>query len=759
MSESMPSRQALLAETSMLRDRLSLPRLSSLLEESDQGRDVAERFRQALSEVEKLLTDPPAYQLALLGTTRAGKSTLVNALLGIDLLPTSYTKPCTSGVIVCAHSDSPSLTIEYESLEAIDKARRQALVEAERLEQENSSPEAKKALERFRVLMDLPGDLTASELINQVRAHDWRETVKSRAGQTETIEFGEIAEIKEMLKDLLSSEGQLWPMVLQCRIESRFPVLEGGLQIVDLPGTNDPDLARTQLTRQFVRTVRALAIVTSSSNIGTDIQDAVSGADVLDRLMEGTERSRLNLMVIRTHLSAVHPPETEDGADEYETYKREQTSEFRGMLEKLVAESVSAPLGADEQYRMDKVKSSIQGTDVFFVDSLAACVLEGIVKPAKKAVAQIQAWSEGDPAQTGIPQLRVALNGLAQSYASSQYYPDVRSKLEKAKVQVDKFFRDRRIQAQSNMAICRAFATKLASRLKSELLPWIESQAAEKGIALDSQAKKGRAHLEGYLKAARQNAGVRFEDKKRIWVGYYWNTMRCVGRSEGRFWSSSRGLIDINDDIKEVLVDSMRVAWPVFRDSVVRGHTIAAAQEFENLLRQKLQVMFYSAPSDLEQYVELQQRAIDAIEQAIEEQRSELISRIDGKVEDFVSLQKPVYEVVRHEMSDGYRKIAAESGPGCSDRMRTALLATFQAKRGEIEQFVTEKVGRITASLMEESAAAFQDLAASIADAIMLLANALEAPSRFQSEVDAEREIAWYEEARLLWSEPAHPQR
>jgi hypothetical protein len=59
-------------------------------------------------------------------------------------------------------------------------------------------------------------------------------------------------------------EGQFWPLISRVRIYGNFEVLSNGVVLVDLPGLNDPNPAREQVTKQYLEDARYLWLVCNS---------------------------------------------------------------------------------------------------------------------------------------------------------------------------------------------------------------------------------------------------------------------------------------------------------------------------------------------------------------------------------------------------------------------------------------------------------------------------------------------------------------
>ena len=73
-------------------------------------------------------------------------------------------------------------------------------------------------------------------------------------GQKETGRFTNAKEMLDYLKKLIRGESSLWPLIKQVNVRGPYACLAGGLEMIDLPGLNDPNEARVEVTREFLRT-------------------------------------------------------------------------------------------------------------------------------------------------------------------------------------------------------------------------------------------------------------------------------------------------------------------------------------------------------------------------------------------------------------------------------------------------------------------------------------------------------------------------
>src|ERR1039458_6292251 len=59
-------------------------------------------------------------------------------------------------------------------------------------------------------------------------------------------------------------DGQFWPLISRVRIYGNCPVLANGVVLVDLPGLNDPNPAREQVTKRYLNDAHHIWLVCNS---------------------------------------------------------------------------------------------------------------------------------------------------------------------------------------------------------------------------------------------------------------------------------------------------------------------------------------------------------------------------------------------------------------------------------------------------------------------------------------------------------------
>ncbi len=150
---------------------------------------VIKRWRITLGGIEEKLSKLPTIDVAVLGPSRHGKSTLLNSLVANDLLPTSDVKPCTASVLKMAWSPQWSVRVKFASYDQLNNDWRQALQDAnDELNHQREGDQSqvnedtrfvRNVLQRFIQLFRVNPDLPPVELVEEIRRATIPRAIKS----------------------------------------------------------------------------------------------------------------------------------------------------------------------------------------------------------------------------------------------------------------------------------------------------------------------------------------------------------------------------------------------------------------------------------------------------------------------------------------------------------------------------------------------------------------------------------------------------
>ncbi len=239
-------------------------------------------WQEEIAAAESLLARQEELPIALLGPAQQGKSSLINALLGHKILAVGGAiGACTSVVTSIHYRDADGFRAEIEFLPFSEWKRELAEIRSTlgTNSAEDDSPEDVEELQSAKE--------TASEKLKAVyRAETGEEfdftllddatlglpaeiAERMKSGEALVIEEHAALTLRNQVRRYLVGRGQhddayYWPIISRVKIFGRFDLLANGLALVDLPGLNDPNPAREQVTKRYLAESRHIWLVCNS---------------------------------------------------------------------------------------------------------------------------------------------------------------------------------------------------------------------------------------------------------------------------------------------------------------------------------------------------------------------------------------------------------------------------------------------------------------------------------------------------------------
>jgi len=370
----------------------------------------------------------PGAEIAFLGSTTVGKSTTINALLRIKLLPQNAVGSTTAVKVKIKHGAAKRLEVTYRKESALLAELRYLKTEWLALEQaaEEGVPPDLTALSRHRsiarcvlglrlnhqlTLQDLDGELVP-DLLAKMR----QEQAVFAPGADQDHQF--VGDIHAHLA------GPFWAIVDTATIELPHDLLAGGLTIVDLPGTGDTDQGHLEALRTYLDRADQFVLVLGIQLVTEDVERLLLDTHLLMKLLQ----RRRPLVVVGTHIDNAGVP-TPDALEELGlpstleglsatkavwTAKADAavTALMFNLVRQVLPQAVDEPL-PDYTARLLR---EFGRTEFLPLNPKAALDLDpdtaGGVSPA-----QVALWRELYPTEDdlGVEELRLALRGIANA--------------------------------------------------------------------------------------------------------------------------------------------------------------------------------------------------------------------------------------------------------------------------------------------------------------------------------------------------------
>lgn len=626
-----------------------------------------------LDEVEALVERPARARIALVGTTGAGKSTFLNAVLGQEVLPVSVMQPCTAFVTAVSHSPNPGyeVTVQFctpqewrtdlESLVAV-------LQPGEPIEEDGERGESKRLIDAARKRVQVVYGNTVHEETNpsallQLPLPSEAERVFA-AGSVETSHFDDAKDMLFYLRKLIRGDSPLWPFIKQVHMSGPYPFLAGGLELVDLPGLNDPNEARVEVTREFLRTAPFVWVVFPMvRGITEDVQRILREEKLLRTLVLSGTYSALSLVGtkaddIDTNIAPQLGLSDDCSIEELvSAYCTQTVTEARKQLEQMIRD---LPTTLEEEETLTRMIEMARQVPVHTTSASAYIKLKGIARLRKD-------YGLDHEEGTGIPGVHQHLLEIANKAGLPFKAEMALKRLDQLHDEMAFFFRAKAQAASPVVDDARSRIQHEHDRLATH----IQRTQDKATTRLATYRERFLEKLEPLL--TKSVHGVRRVSEG--WQQIHWATLRAIVQRNGVFKSPSSGRpYDLNEAIAEPLLSQLPVSWEryftddlgrVIDEFVVR--VTEAAEDFCDRVRLIIELLFHRTDQQVEEQLVwfqakvalLAQGAKTRILTAVSERRSELAAKIPT--------------VALHRMQPAYKGAKSESGMGLKIRMLKRL--------------------------------------------------------------------------------------
>ena len=176
----------------------------------------------------------PTYNIAVVGAIKAGKSSLINAILGEEIVSVDVT-PETATLTKFKYSEKNSLKITFYEKYEWDRIWKEINLEKEKEQGKNY----------LRDYQELKADQIKNQYLNKLPIQ---------------LEFKNIPEIKEEIKKWTSSKQREHFFVKEIEIGLNTLNLPEQVCLVDTPGLNDVSKYRSDITKRYIDEVNAVLI-------------------------------------------------------------------------------------------------------------------------------------------------------------------------------------------------------------------------------------------------------------------------------------------------------------------------------------------------------------------------------------------------------------------------------------------------------------------------------------------------------------------
>ncbi len=636
------------------------------------------RFQEILDNAKQ----EPEVAISLVGGTGAGKSTLLNALIGARVLPVSVIRACTSAVCEVSYGEGP-----YQvHVEFVPRAAWEKEVEQLRGDLRDSSRPVDGEDGASRVLENLTRTARnklwtiyrPSEDANRAdfNLHQLTEPPEIR----EALDAGYIDVTCQDAKDLrkvvtryLDSKHRFWPIVKSVSVKGPFEPLRDGAKIVDLPGLNDPNEAREEVTKKHLKTCRFVWIVFNMKRALTrDLIEFMQGDNFLRQIvMDGRTNA---LTFVGTAADEVH---LESGIEEFGLDEDAGMAEVVAARNAAVRREVHGQLmdlaylfgqsAGEQRPAIEQLAARLTASKIFTVSAQEYLRLSNFANTRPAGFESLE--------QTEVPALIEHMQAICASYGISAHLASVRDQLDTLIAEIK-----REIHSQQGALRTRQ---EVSERSQQEVRAAV--QAAQH--FLDDELADAREHLVQALEAGQEVLAERvnravdrakhdLDQTLNRWRRMHPQTIGAVCR-RGGVYAGSTGRNDFPAELSKPILDGIAFAWSdFFGDRLAKTLEKAAdrllrrADGYRDRLRQALK----SAPDISPELFASLDGVLETTARILQEIQAQTKNKMERKIQHTQrGLYESVPQEVRANMQPAFEQAAQQEGTGMRDRMVNIL--------------------------------------------------------------------------------------
>lgn len=652
-----------------------------------QWKEWDERFRLIFEQTKQR----PEVAISFVGGTGAGKSTLLNALIGARVLPVSNMRACTAAICEVAFDDGPySARIEFIPRDAWTREVDLLLADLRDTQQQSADDvNGTEPIQMSRAVRDKLWTVYRSaenadpSRFNPFALEEPAEITNALdAGYTE-YESTDLKEFRKFVGSFLDSKDRYWPIVKSVSIQGPFDALRDGAKIIDLPGINDPNEAREEVTKKHLKSCRFVWMVFNIKRALTrDTISLMQSEDFLRQIvMDGRADS---LTLVGTAADDVDP---ETGIEEF------QLSEDAALIEVVSARNVSVRevvrhqlddlahrLGAmarEQQSSVAKLADRLKSSKIFTVSAREFLRLSGLANTTPAGFENVE--------QTELPALINHMRQICSGYGVTAHCKGLERQLQI-------LFAEIKREVQSQQAVLKSRA-EISQRGREEMRAAVE--AAQTFLERDLEDSHERlvqalesdqALLAERVKRAVDRARHDLDQTAGRWSRMHWATLRAVCRRGGAY-KGTTGQNDLPAELSKPILDGIAFAWSEFfgeRLSQTLEKWTNSLLRHAETYRGRL-IRSLSTASDVSESLA---KSLDRVLETTDKVLQELLAQTKGKMETRIQdEQRTLYEAipvqVKANMQGAFEIASEECGTGMKQRM-VAILAQHAHKVAQV---------------------------------------------------------------------------
>lgn len=643
--------------------------------------------------------------IAFVGGTGAGKSTLLNALLAADLLPTHSFRTCTSAAIAVSYANRKTLqaTIEFLPESAWEEEKNRFLEEVKTAGESGHSSFVHqdflyKAWSLYRPRKGQPPMPFPLEQLLELLKEPLPASLSEQLAHGELVLKDKTPEaLKQQLTRFLTAESPIWPLIRRVSISGPFEVLRDGLELIDLPGLNDPNPVREQIARDCLRKAEFIWLIFGTGRgLTREVVDLMKDQGFLNQIVLDGKVSALAFIGTRADDFV---PELERRA--LALPEEADLEQIRSLREDMIRQQIQQQLSELTLWFGNRYKVSAQSSDILNLIARTLQQSPVFLTSALSHLVQLGWLPENStrfnqPQQSGVPQLHDYMQEIVAEHGLKARKKLIRSQFQQMNQEIRRLLETlRHRQALRELDPAQQAALRL-SQLQQEQLKALNDIEAE----LKDSLRLKQIQFEKQWLYAFSDLQHRLEPLSERWQELNWQYLQRAVRDKGRYSSPRTGLsVDLTRDVLGFFETEVALDWYDFFQHRLLKVTDQAQALVSGLLEQSGQraVELTAAHPELSARLEsLTQHGLSILSEQTFRSRRKLESLIRD-IQRRIALM--LESNLRTELEPLFSQAGALSGTGVKGQIISALESGLQQALPEISSRCRPELTEMLAEL------------------------------------------------------------
>lgn len=624
----------------------------------------------------------PEVAISMIGGTGAGKSTLLNALIGARVLPISNMRACTAAISEVAYLDGPyRAKVEFISRDSWEKEIH--LLQEEYQDSRDiggSSDINDPQLSISRAALDKiwsvykPSDDADKKDFDPFNLVEPPVVQKALDIGYMEVETPSIKEFRKKISYFLDSKHRFWPLVKTVAIQGPFESLKDGAKLIDLPGVNDPNEAREEITRTHLKTCRFVWIVFNIKRALTkDTMNLMQSDDFLRQIvMDGRADS---LTFVGTASDDI---DIESGIEEFELDEDAEIVEIISARNQAVRNVVSdqlddlalklARLGNEDPQVAQKLAIKLKGSNILTVSAREYLRLNNLARTNPSGLDDVN--------ETEIPELIKHMQSVCSNYGVEAHISSLNRQLNLLFSEIKQEIKSQKATLENQEKVTEKQRKELGAAVDTAR-SFLSRDLKDSQERLTQDLESSQSLLSERIKRAVDRARIELEETTvRQWARTHHGTIKAVCR-RGGIYVGSTGRNDFAADLCKPILNGIAFAWSdFFGDKLgqIMEKWTARLRRNSDDFRSKMIKTLGRTPDLPDSVFKSISDVFDTTEKVLDELLAQITNEMNNKItEKQRTLYEKVPDQVKANMLTAFERAAQEKGSGMKQRMIETL--------------------------------------------------------------------------------------